>query len=37
MFIGATLRALAYQLFKGWVVDNREISTEEKMELGAVA
>ena len=37
MFVGATLLALAYQLFKGWVVDNREIGTEEKYELGAVA
>ena len=24
MFVGATLLALAYQLFKGWVADNRE-------------
>ena len=30
MFVGATLLALAYQLFKGWVVDTREIRTEEK-------
>jgi predicted PurR-regulated permease PerM len=24
MFVGATLLALAYQMFKGWVMDNRE-------------
>jgi predicted PurR-regulated permease PerM len=24
MFVGATLLALAYQIFKGWVEDNRE-------------
>jgi predicted PurR-regulated permease PerM len=29
MFVGATLLALAYQMFKGWVEDNPEDETSE--------